>query len=671
MKRWMGYLLALVLTAGMILSGASFAEESGAAKTLEVGKSFQYAVAQDRVWVVTQDGVTVYDGSMETQVSSFEIDFQPMRLAAGADGLYLLKGEGSASEVVRMDEKGQVTGQWSLPEGTGCVQMEIAEDEALLLVDPTGRDHSDDVDEDHLSVLKCQLWSLSLAGGGMTQIEGVENLFSISVAGDVIAAYSQDAGEVTLLDRKTRKPQGRCSVIGQAYVTITEEGELFALDGAMENTAISYVNIAEEKLQMIYQVGTWAMGLRTANGYLYCRTMDQNQLLAYPAAEPEATDQVFTIGCLWNQPAGEQFTIALEQLKAEFPDLSVEYKVVDVSEELATSLMAGDLGCDVFYYGNGVDGTGAWEYFRAGAFQDLTGYPRVMAAYEETPDVKNLFSCDGGVFGVPMNESIMFHAFQVNQALFDQYGLEVPSDDWTWEDFFALADRVQQLQQQGEDVYLLQDEYNPCYLNQYNLNCMAENRFDYTDEAYRTNLEKWVQAENAGVIRLIPEDYDYEQPLGENALFVYVTYINYAYATSEGVYFINLPRLTENTKNIADTWMMVIPAGAKNPEAAEAFLAAMLSKEAMCSYVSVQTIGPLYQDLDVSGIDPRNLAELNLDETNIQRWRNWMANSVNPPEKSFMWEQMTDWYPQLCSGEMTIDQFLFQTQERADMVLGE
>ena len=133
MKRWMGYLLALVLTAGMILSGASFAEESGAAKTLEVGKSFQYAVAQDRVWVVTQDGVTVYDGSMETQVSSFEIDFQPMRLAAGADGLYLLKGEGNASEVVRMDEKGQVTGQWSLPEGTGCVQMEIAEDEACLL----------------------------------------------------------------------------------------------------------------------------------------------------------------------------------------------------------------------------------------------------------------------------------------------------------------------------------------------------------------------------------------------------------------------------------------------------------------------------------------------------------------------------------------------------------
>ena len=209
MKRWMGYLLALVLTAGMILSGASFAEESGAAKTLEVGKDFQYAVAQDRVWVVTQDGVTVYDGSMETQVSSFEIDFQPIRLAAGADGLYLLKGEGNASEVVRMDEKGQVTGQWPLPEGTGCVQMEIAEDEALLLVDPTGRDHFDDVDEDHLTVLKCQLWSLSLAGGGMTQIEGVENLFSISVAGDVIAAYSQDAGEVTLLDRKTRKPQGR------------------------------------------------------------------------------------------------------------------------------------------------------------------------------------------------------------------------------------------------------------------------------------------------------------------------------------------------------------------------------------------------------------------------------------------------------------------------------
>ena len=149
----------------------------------------------------------------------------------------------------------------------------------------------------------------------MTQIEGVENLFSISVAGDVIAAYGQDAGEVTLLDRKTRKPQGRCSVIGQAYVTITEAGELFALDGVLENPAISYVNAAEEKLQMIYQVGGWAMGLRAANGYLYCRTMDQNQLLAYPAAKPEAA----RIRCSLSAVCGisllaNSSTIALEQL---------------------------------------------------------------------------------------------------------------------------------------------------------------------------------------------------------------------------------------------------------------------------------------------------------------------------------------------------------------------
>ena len=43
--------------------------------------------------------------------------------------------------------------------------MEIAEDEALLLVDPAGRDHSDDVDEDHLSVLK-SLAVEPFSGGG-------------------------------------------------------------------------------------------------------------------------------------------------------------------------------------------------------------------------------------------------------------------------------------------------------------------------------------------------------------------------------------------------------------------------------------------------------------------------------------------------------------------------
>ena len=670
MKRWMGYLLALALTVSMLLGSVSGAEETNAAKTLEVGKSFQYAVSQDRVWIVTEDGVTLYNGTLDKQITSFAIDFQPMRLAAGGDGLYLLKGEGTVPELVRMDESGQITGQWPLTEGAQYVQIEIAEDEALLMMDPTGRDHSDDVDEDHLMTLNCQLWSLSLAGGGMTQVEGVEDLSCISVSGDVIAAYSRDNGELTLLDRKTRKLQGRCAIADQAYVVLTETGDLFSLNGEMENTAISYVIKDEGKLQTAVQTGLWALGLRAANGYVYCRAMDQNQLLAYPAEKPEATEQTFTIGCLLNQPDGEQFFAALEQLKKEFPELSVEYKVVDHGEELVTSLMAGQLGCDVFYYGNGIDETGAWGYFRSGAFQDLTSYPRIMAAYDEMVDVKNLFSCDGGVYGVPAGMLAM-HLFRVNRALFDQYGLEVPSDDWTWQDFFALGEQVKNLQQQGEDVYLLQDEYSPCYLDQYNLNCMAEGQFDYFDEAYRENLGKWVEAENAGVIRLLSEDDGYDSPSGETALFAYATYVNYTNASMAGMDFINLPHLTENTRNIANTWMMVIPAGTKNTDAAEAFLAGLISQEAMNSYFGLQEFGLLYKQPDLSGIDPRNLAEMNLETETVQRWQKWVVNSVDPSEKSFMWEQTGNWYPQLRSGEMTIDQFLFQSQERADMVLGE
>ena len=37
----------------------------------------------------------------------------------------------------------------------------------------------------------------------------------------------------------------------------------------------------------------------------------------------------------------------------------------------------------------------------------------------------------------------------LNKKIFNQYGVALPENDWTWEDFFALADRVQQLQQQS------------------------------------------------------------------------------------------------------------------------------------------------------------------------------------------------------------------------------
>ena len=97
-------------------------------------------------------------------------------------------------------------------------------------------------------------------------------------------------------------------------------------------------------------------------------------------------------------------------------------------------------------------------YMLRGATADLTGLIADRSAYSEG----TLVACskDGKLYAVPMSFStvVMFY----NKALFDQAGIAYPTDEWTWADEQAAAEKI--VAAGGEDVWGI---YQPITYNEF------------------------------------------------------------------------------------------------------------------------------------------------------------------------------------------------------------
>jgi multiple sugar transport system substrate-binding protein len=58
-------------------------------------------------------------------------------------------------------------------------------------------------------------------------------------------------------------------------------------------------------------------------------------------------------------------------------------------------------------------------------------------------DIVKLYTrADGNIYALPKDHDTI--ALLYNKAIFDKYGVEYPTDDWTWEDMYAAAQKIQE-----------------------------------------------------------------------------------------------------------------------------------------------------------------------------------------------------------------------------------
>ncbi|MCU9613175.1 sugar ABC transporter substrate-binding protein [Caldibacillus lycopersici] len=130
---------------------------------------------------------------------------------------------------------------------------------------------------------------------------------------------------------------------------------------------------------------------------------------------------------------------------------NVEIKVESVPDNYGTKILtqiAGGDAPDIFQIGDG----DISMFQSRGALEDLTPFIEgdnglnIDDFYKPVLDVGNI---DGKYFTLPKDYST--YAVYYNKKLFDAAGIEYPTSDWTWDDFFEIAQKLT-VEEDGETV---------------------------------------------------------------------------------------------------------------------------------------------------------------------------------------------------------------------------
>ena len=143
----------------------------------------------------------------------------------------------------------------------------------------------------------------------------------------------------------------------------------------------------------------------------------------------------------------------LQQIADKWTETSgvkVSIEVVDW-DNYWTLLEAGASGGempDVFWMHSNT----AQMYMENGILLDLTDYiasDDSVSADKYYEGVWNLYNSDGKQYALPKDHDTI--ALLYNKAIFDQYNVEYPTDDWTWEDMYEAAKTI--TEESNGDVY--------------------------------------------------------------------------------------------------------------------------------------------------------------------------------------------------------------------------
>lgn len=151
------------------------------------------------------------------------------------------------------------------------------------------------------------------------------------------------------------------------------------------------------------------------------------------------------VGSAWDVPSSDGYAVmdtAIKSFEAEHPDVDVTYvsgiKPEDYEEWLAEQILAGTEP-DVFL----MPDDDFEAYASMGAIRNLSDTIARDKGFDEEgfyPAVLEYGRKDGSLYALPVEcaPTLMF----VNKTLLEREGIEMPSDDWTWQDFYDICARV-------------------------------------------------------------------------------------------------------------------------------------------------------------------------------------------------------------------------------------
>ena len=159
----------------------------------------------------------------------------------------------------------------------------------------------------------------------------------------------------------------------------------------------------------------------------------------------------------WGNPGDEDvYNAAIERFNEKYPNVEVTNnftQVVNWSDyinKILTSIASGDAPDIINIATEGVE-----FGLSKDLFLPLTNYVEQDESVQELiadidPNLIEGFTKDGDTYLLPNNWNAMLMYY--NTKMFEDAGIERPSDDWTWDDFHAIAEQLT-TSSGGSDVY--------------------------------------------------------------------------------------------------------------------------------------------------------------------------------------------------------------------------
>lgn len=205
-------------------------------------------------------------------------------------------------------------------------------------------------------------------------------------------------------------------------------------------------------------------------------TVSTEQEKESPEAGEKAAGEAVTITyCNFNASGGNEETLnkMYEKFHEEYPDITVNIETVAYSDYFTAmqTRVAGGTAPDCYE----LNIENFASYAAKGVLADISGGE--TSNFNET--ALSAFNVDGKQYGLPGNFSNVVLIY--NKDLFDKAGAEYPTDDWTWEDAQAAAEKIRALSDDTYGIYAPLT-YNEFYkvAAQYGGGLLSEDKTEFT-----------------------------------------------------------------------------------------------------------------------------------------------------------------------------------------------
>lgn len=176
---------------------------------------------------------------------------------------------------------------------------------------------------------------------------------------------------------------------------------------------------------------------------------------AASASEASQDEPVTITYCNFNASGGDEETLQkmYEAFHEEYPNITVEIETIGFDDYFTQMQIRVAGGTAPDCYELNIENFSA--YANKGVLAEITGVD--LNRIDET--ALNAFNVGGKQYGLPGNFSNVVLVY--NKDLFDQAGLDYPTNDWTQDDVQAAAEAIRAL---GDDIYGI---YQPVTYNEF------------------------------------------------------------------------------------------------------------------------------------------------------------------------------------------------------------